>query len=97
MPLAERIAVSVATAAALFQFVVARYLPEHQGHLDPDFPRMSPAQSAWMIAAPAFIIGALALARRASRDSLRRRMTFSVAILAVVVVVSHLWVSCAPV
>lgn len=90
MRLTERIAVGIATAAAATQFVVARYLPDCRGQLDPDFPRMSPAQSAWMIGAPALIVAALALARRQTSDRVRLRLTVGVAIGAVAAVVGYL-------
>lgn len=90
MRLSERLATGIAAAAALTLFVAGRYLPEHRGELDRDFPRMTPGQSAWMIGVPAVIVGALVLARRAASDRIRARLTGAVAIASVIAVLVYL-------
>ena len=91
---AERFAVGIAAGAAAIQFVVARYLPEYQGELDRDFPRMSPAQGVWLLGVPFAIISALVLTRRwAPSERIRFRLTALVAIAAVALVGAYLWMS----
>jgi hypothetical protein len=83
MRLAERLAIGVATAAAVVLFAAARYLPEYHGQLDMDFPRMTPAQSAWVLLAPVSIVVALVLGRRMSSQRMRTGTTVAVAVAAV--------------
>ena len=92
MRLAERLAVGIAVAAAVTLFVVARYLPESHGHLDRDFPRMDPVQSAWLIGVPfAIVIALVVTRRRVARDRARFWMTIAVATAAVAAVAAYLW------
>ena len=87
MRVAERIALGAALAAAAVQFVAGRYVPD----LDRDFPRMSPAQSAWLLGVPFAIIGAIVLVRRwAPSERARYRLTVAVAVAAVAAVTYYL-------
>lgn len=94
MRLSERLAIGTAIAAAAILFVAARYLPEYVGDVEPDHPKMTAGQSAWLLLAPAAIIVALALGRRmAGSERMRVATTVAVAIAAVAVLASYLWLT----